>query len=62
MGKASSRYVAKAIPGVGWRIWNNRMKKFWGEVYNQPPEELLHELNHEKRPEELTVLNKQFKK
>lgn len=31
MGKPKQRFVAKAIAGVGWRIWDN-MQKNGGET------------------------------
>ena len=62
LGKSKSMYVAKAEPGIGWRIWNTKMKRYWGEVYAEPPEVLLQELNGQKRPAQLTALNKQLKK
>lgn len=50
------RFVAKAEVGVGWRIWDNTAKKWWGEVYDQHPEALIAELNGQKRPEVLAAL------
>ncbi len=62
MGKSKSRYVAKAVAGVGWRVWNTKMKRFWGEVYAAQPDALLSELNGLKCPARLTELNRQLKK
>ena len=59
MGKSSSRFVAKAKAGEGWRIWDNKQKKWWGERYVNFPERLLAELNGDKRPERLLELIKQ---
>lgn len=56
MGKRNLRYVAKAEAGKGWRIWDRKARKWWGEHYTQYPEPLLTELNGEKRPEQLTEL------
>lgn len=56
MGKQNVRYVAKAEAGQGWRIWDRKALKWWGEHYVQYPEQLLTELNGEKRPEQLTDL------
>ena len=56
MGKPNIRYVAKAEAGHGWRIWDRKARKWWGEPYARYPEQLLTELNGEKRPEQLTDL------
>jgi hypothetical protein len=59
MGKSKNRFIAKAEAGQGWRIWDNQQKKWWGERYLSFPEQLLAELNGDKRPEQLTTLIKQ---
>ena len=59
MGKPHHRFVAKAEAGRGWRIWDNKQKKWWGERYQQHPIALLAELNGDKRPERLTELIRQ---
>jgi len=56
MGKEKRRFVAKAESEQGWRIWDNKIRRWWGEHYSQYPEQLLAELNGEKRPEQLTEL------
>jgi hypothetical protein len=58
MGKNARRFVAKAEAGNGWRIWNNKRQIWWGQRYIDYPEELLAELNGEKRPERLAELIK----
>jgi len=58
MGKPTRRFVAKAEAGKGWRIWNNKLKRWWGEHYQEFPEQLLAELNGSKRPDQLTELIK----
>jgi len=50
------KYVAKAEKGKGWRIWNRKTKRWWGNYFSQYPEDLLDELNGEKRPEVVTKL------
>jgi hypothetical protein len=45
----------------GWRIWNRKMKRWWGEWYKSYPEKLLDELNGLKRPEEITRLTQVLK-
>jgi hypothetical protein len=56
MGKEKRRFVGKSEPGKGWRIWDNKNRRWWGEHYSQYPEQLLAELNGEKRPERITEL------
>lgn len=58
MGKPKNRFVAKAEAGKGWRIWDNKQKKWWGEHCLNFPEELLAELNGDKRPDRITELIK----
>ena len=54
----SDRFVAKAEAGVGWRIWNRKTKRWWGNFFAQYPEQLLEELNGEKRPDRIVELSK----
>jgi len=60
MGKAHNRFVGKAEAGQGWRIWDTKLHRWWGEIYPAFPEPLLTELNGEKRPARLTELNRQL--
>ena len=62
MGKEKRRFVGKSESGHGWRIWDNKIRRWWGEHYTQYPEQLLAELNGEKRTERLTQLIKQTKR
>jgi hypothetical protein len=38
------QYVARGVPG-GYRIWNNKARRWWGDLYELCPDELLKELN-----------------
>lgn len=58
MGKPKVKYVAKAISKVGWRIWNRRAKRWWGNYFSEYPQNVLDELNGLKRSTELTRLAK----
>lgn len=51
------RYVTKTVDG-GWRIWNRKQKRWWGEAYINRPDDLVDELNGKKRPERLVELQK----
>ena len=61
MGKSKRRFVARGVPG-GWRIWNNKSNKWWGQVYERQPDELIAELNGLKRPENITKLTSKSQK
>lgn len=50
------RYVCRAEAGQGWRIWNRKTGKPWGNYFQAFPEELLAELNGAKRPDVLVEL------
>lgn len=52
------KYVAKATPGVGWRIFNRKTKRSWGNFFKDYPQDVLDELNGQRRPEVLTQLCK----
>lgn len=38
------RYVARGVPG-GYRIWDNTARRWWGDLYELCPDDLLAELN-----------------
>jgi hypothetical protein len=40
------RYVAKAESGKGWRIWESKMKRWWGNYFSRYPEELTKKYGH----------------
>jgi hypothetical protein len=50
------RYVARAEAGVGWRVWDRRLKRWWGNFFADHPAEILQELNGQARPEALAAL------
>ncbi len=54
------RFVMKALPGKGWRIWNTKMKKWWGDTYHRQPDELITELNGERRPDVVAELTRKM--
>ncbi len=53
--------MLKGVAG-GWRIWNNKSNKWWGQLYERQPDELVNELNGESRPEVIVVLTRKFQK
>jgi hypothetical protein len=38
------RYVARGVPG-GYRIWDNRARRWWGDLYELCPDDLVNALN-----------------
>jgi hypothetical protein len=56
MSTQSADYVAKAVAGTGWRIWNRRTKRWWGNFFKDYPKKALDELNGAKRPDTLSEL------
>ncbi|MFF7459455.1 hypothetical protein [Kitasatospora sp. NPDC008115] len=54
---AKRRYVARGVPG-GYRIWDNRLSRYWGDHYELCPDTLLAELNGPADPARLTALLK----
>jgi hypothetical protein len=56
MRQRKRRYVAKGVAGEGWRVWDNKQKRLWGNPFTRCPDELLDELNGPKRPEKVTEL------
>lgn len=56
---AKIRFVAKAVPGVGWRIWNRQLRRWWGNFFSEYPQKVLDELNGDRRPEILESLSKE---
>jgi hypothetical protein len=38
------RYVARGVPG-GYRIWDNRARRWWGDLYELCPDGLVSALN-----------------
>ena len=55
--KNKQRYVAKPFEGL-WRVWNRKRKKWWGNQFKEYPQELLDELNGQKRQREIVKLCK----
>ncbi|WP_078500857.1 hypothetical protein [Wenjunlia vitaminophila] len=54
------RYVARGVLG-GYRIWDNRRRRWWGDLYELCPDDLLNELNGAAAPEKITGLLKRYR-
>ncbi|UOZ09948.1 hypothetical protein [Amycolatopsis sp. WQ 127309] len=59
-GMAKRRYVARGVPG-GYRIWDNKGRRWWGDHYELCPDDLLAELNGAKDPATMTALLKRHR-
>ncbi|MYW65152.1 hypothetical protein GTY65_13940 [Streptomyces sp. SID8379] len=54
------RYVARGVPG-GYRVWDNRGRRYWGDHYELCPDELLAELNGAADQTRITALVKRYR-
>jgi hypothetical protein len=54
------RYVPRGVPG-GWRIWDNKASRWWGDHYEVQPDELITELNGNGDHERITELLKRYR-
>jgi phage gp46-like protein len=54
------RYVARGVPG-GYRIWDNKTRGWWGDLYELCPDDLLTELNRDKSHQKITDLLKRYR-
>ncbi|MEU9377889.1 hypothetical protein AB0D94_29585 [Streptomyces sp. NPDC048255] len=53
-------YVARGVPG-GYRIWKTKGGRWWGDLYELCPDDLLAELNGKADPEKITALLKRYR-
>lgn len=54
------RYVARGVPG-GYRIWDNRGHRWWGDLYELCPDDLVAELNGQADHARITALMKRYR-
>jgi hypothetical protein len=54
------RYVARGVPG-GYRIWDNKAQRWWGDHYELCPDDLVAALNAKASPEKITALLKLYR-
>jgi hypothetical protein len=54
------RYVARGVPG-GYRIWDNKARRWWGDHYEVQPDELVAELNCKADYERVIALLKRYR-
>lgn len=52
--------MARGVPG-GYRIWDNKGRRWWGDRYELCPDDLLVELNGAASPERITDLLKRYR-
>jgi hypothetical protein len=48
------------VPG-GWRIWDTKSRRWWGDHYEVQPDELVAELNGKGDYERITALLKRYR-
>jgi hypothetical protein len=54
------RYVARGVSG-GYRIWDNKAHRWWGDHYEVCPDDLLAELNGAADYDKITQLLKRYR-
>ena len=54
------QYVARGVPG-GYRIWDNKRRRWWGDLYQLCPYDLLGELNGDADYQKVTALLKRYR-
>jgi hypothetical protein len=54
------RYVVRGVPG-GYRIWDNKARRWWGDHYEVQPDELVAELNGDRNYERVTALLRRYR-
>jgi hypothetical protein len=52
--------VARGVPG-GYRIWDNKARRWWGDLYELCPDELLEELNGARDYVRITALLRHYR-
>jgi hypothetical protein len=54
------RYVVRGVPG-GYRIWDNRAGRWWGDQYEVQPDDLVAELNGNSDYARVTALLQRYR-
>lgn len=52
--------MARGVPG-GYRVWDNKGRRWWGDLYELCPDDLVAELNGTADPQKLTALLKRYR-
>jgi hypothetical protein len=52
--------VARGVPG-GYRIWDNKRRRWRGDLYQLCPDDLLDELNGDADYQKITTLLKRYR-
>ncbi|GIJ35040.1 hypothetical protein [Micromonospora sediminimaris] len=52
--------MARGVEG-GYRIWDNRARRWWGDLYELYPDELLNELNGARDYTKITALLRKYR-
>ncbi|MFJ4846927.1 MULTISPECIES: hypothetical protein [unclassified Streptomyces] len=54
------RYVPRGVPG-GYRIWDNKGRRWWGDLYQLCPDDLVAALSGGANHERITALLKHYR-
>ncbi|MEU6344092.1 hypothetical protein ABZ883_24470 [Streptomyces sp. NPDC046977] len=54
------RYVPRGVPG-GYRIWDNTGRRWWGDLYQLCPDDLVAALNGGASHERITALLRHYR-
>jgi hypothetical protein len=57
---ARRKYVARGVDG-GYRIWDNQARRWWGNLHQLCPDELLEELNGTRDYSKITALLRMYR-
>ncbi|WUI01740.1 hypothetical protein OHR68_07945 [Spirillospora sp. NBC_00431] len=57
---AKRRYVARGVPG-GYRIWDTKGRRWWGDHYELCPDDLVAELNGSRDHAKITALLRHYR-
>ena len=52
--------MARGVSG-GWRIWDNKSRRWWGDHYEVQPDELIAELNGAGDYQRITALLRRYR-
>ncbi|MEV4067622.1 hypothetical protein [Nonomuraea dietziae] len=54
------RYVVRGVPG-GYKIWDNKGRRWWDYLYELCPDDLLEELNGGRGHDKITALLNRYR-
>jgi hypothetical protein len=54
------QYVSRGVPGA-YRIWDNKRRRWWGDICQLCPGDLLEELNGQADYQKITALLQRYR-